>query len=606
MRTDLPATRRHPLDAHELLVHDTRVTSSLCLGVICVALVACGGQKDWAGQRSDKERDAPIRIAFGDCTSSPVPFVSGPRPLPLQAGAGEATARNDAKTGLLGTIGPGRGGASASQTGSGDPSSGFDDASIYGGLLGDDGGSGGGSGQQPTTVPGQPIAQGDLDKAAIRRAIKGNLQKIQYCYEKQLLARPTLAGKVVVQFYILPSGKVASATASGVDPEVASCVADVIKAIEFPRPKHGGVQVNYPFNFRTADVDPTAPFAPAGSGAASAAAADPRSAAAPPSPPVSAPYQPGARDPLRQVEPQLAACLRGAAYGAMTVDLELDPTTGQATRATPATTDTKLAECIAAAARTVKLDPPGPTLQRCGFAYGVMPAAAVPTIAITATDVMFNGKIVDHPANVLAGSSSSWKIAALFDALDAWQKQPRPQGAVPIRGPGLLEPLDQTPMKIVTNALSTASAAAADFVLAAQRGPQWVPLRAGIVLPVAPVPLGSGGTWSGAAIAQDGHPAVADERVVLSVLVTGDAIWISMSRVNEFRKILGRDFARLEQAFKEYKTSAFFTDRTDIEIAGADDVVYGDVVQTIELAAKAGFTDWKVLPPAALAARPGP
>jgi len=44
----------------------------------------------------------------------------------------------------------------------------------------------------------------------------------------------------------------------------------------------------------------------------------------------------------------------------------------------------------------------------------------------------------------------------------------------------------------------------------------------------------------------------------------------------------------------------------DLEIAGADDVVYGDVVQTIEIAAKAGFTDWKVLPPAALAARPGP
>jgi hypothetical protein len=50
----------------------------------------------------------------------------------------------------------------------------------------------------------------------------------------------------------------------------------------------------------------------------------------------------------------------------------------------------------------------------------------------------------------------------------------------------------------------------------------------------------------------------------------------------------------------------FFTDRTDLEIAGADDVVYGDIVKTIELATKVGFTDWKVLPPAALAARPGP
>jgi len=39
--------------------------------------------------------------------------------------------------------------------------------------------------------------------------------------------------------------------ASGVDPDVASCVAGVIKKIEFPKPKGGGnVQVNYPFVFR--------------------------------------------------------------------------------------------------------------------------------------------------------------------------------------------------------------------------------------------------------------------------------------------------------------------------------------------------------------------
>src|SRR5262249_32001097 len=147
---------------------------------------------------NDQDRSTPIRIVFGDCTSSPVPFVSGPRPLPLQAEAGELTARDDANTGLRG---------------------------------GDDG-SGGGSGQRnrvPTTSFRLPVATGGLDKLTIRRAIKPNLQKIQYCYERQLLSRPTLAGRVVVQFYILPSGKVASTAASGIDPEVASCVADVIK-----------------------------------------------------------------------------------------------------------------------------------------------------------------------------------------------------------------------------------------------------------------------------------------------------------------------------------------------------------------------------------------
>ena len=187
------------------------------------------------------------------------------------------------------------------RTGTGDISSGFDDTNIYGGLLGNEAGEmnggfgfgrsgfgpgGGGTGwgtigtgrygtighgsgtgegygvgggrggmrgrtsAVPTVSIGQPNAQGDLDKAIIRRYIKRNLQKIQYCYEKQLLAKPTLTGTVQSQFFITPNGTVQSSTASGVDNEVASCVAAVIKDIEFPKPKGGGsVQVNYPFIF---------------------------------------------------------------------------------------------------------------------------------------------------------------------------------------------------------------------------------------------------------------------------------------------------------------------------------------------------------------------
>ena len=108
------------------------------------------------------------------------------------------------------------------------------------------------TGPVPTVSIGQPNAQGDLDKAIIRRYIKRNVQKIQYCYEKQLLAKPTLSGTVQAQFFITPNGTVASSSGSGVDPEVASCVAEVIKNIEFPKPKGGGgVQVNYPFIFHS-------------------------------------------------------------------------------------------------------------------------------------------------------------------------------------------------------------------------------------------------------------------------------------------------------------------------------------------------------------------
>jgi len=103
----------------------------------------------------------------------------------------------------------------------------------------------------PSVLVGQPNAQGDLDKAVIRRYIKRNIQRISYCYEKELLASPNLSGTLNTQFFITPDGKVASATGSGVSGNVARCVANVIKAIEFPKPKGGGgVQVNYPFTLR--------------------------------------------------------------------------------------------------------------------------------------------------------------------------------------------------------------------------------------------------------------------------------------------------------------------------------------------------------------------
>jgi hypothetical protein len=107
------------------------------------------------------------------------------------------------------------------------------------------------NGSVPTVRMGQPNSVGDLDKAIIRRYIKRNIAKIAYCYEKTLLAKPGIEGTVNTQFFITPKGDVAAANATGVDPEVATCVAGVIKAIEFPKPKGGGgVQVNYPFTFR--------------------------------------------------------------------------------------------------------------------------------------------------------------------------------------------------------------------------------------------------------------------------------------------------------------------------------------------------------------------
>jgi hypothetical protein len=108
----------------------------------------------------------------------------------------------------------------------------------------------------PTVIlcggPAPCVVTGDLDKAMIRRYIRRVIPKIQYCYEKRLLVDARLAGVVATEFLIDADGKVAEATTEGVHEDVAGCVADVIRTIEFPRSAtRTSTRVSYPFTFRT-------------------------------------------------------------------------------------------------------------------------------------------------------------------------------------------------------------------------------------------------------------------------------------------------------------------------------------------------------------------
>lgn len=78
---------------------------------------------------------------------------------------------------------------------------------------------------------------GALDKAIIRRYLRRNFQRLIYCYEKETLAKPKIAGQVTFAFSIEGTGKVSTAKAKGIDPEVERCTASVIEKIEFPVPK---------------------------------------------------------------------------------------------------------------------------------------------------------------------------------------------------------------------------------------------------------------------------------------------------------------------------------------------------------------------------------
>ena len=207
--------------------------------------------------------------------------------------------------GVLGVVSQLKGGAFAAEFADGAFSSGLDDQDVYGGLLGNEvgemqggfgygtagvGPGGGGTGWgtigtgkygtighgsgtgdgygsgsgrggmrgrkalTPQVRIGNATANGDLDKNIIRRYIRRRKRQIQNCYERELLVKPKLAGTVVTQFMITPSGAVQSASARGMgSKKVESCVAGVIRGIKFPAPKNGGrVNVRYPFIFRAA------------------------------------------------------------------------------------------------------------------------------------------------------------------------------------------------------------------------------------------------------------------------------------------------------------------------------------------------------------------
>lgn len=103
------------------------------------------------------------------------------------------------------------------------------------------------------------VAAGGLDRTVIRRYVKRHLNKISYCYEKELLRTPKLAGTIATQFTIGSDGRVLAVTASGLgNMDVETCIAAVIKTIEFPKaPGAGVVQINYPFTLRpSAEVSP--------------------------------------------------------------------------------------------------------------------------------------------------------------------------------------------------------------------------------------------------------------------------------------------------------------------------------------------------------------
>ncbi len=103
----------------------------------------------------------------------------------------------------------------------------------------------------PQIERGHLTTTGALDKEIVRRIIRTHLNEIRFCYEAELLRRPSLAGRVVLQFAIAPTGQVLSSVVQDSTLHLApleSCMTQAARRWTFPQPARGGLTiVSYPF-----------------------------------------------------------------------------------------------------------------------------------------------------------------------------------------------------------------------------------------------------------------------------------------------------------------------------------------------------------------------
>lgn len=97
---------------------------------------------------------------------------------------------------------------------------------------------------------------GSLDKGQLRGVVRAASPKLKACYEAEIARdAQTLPDRTVMRFVIGADGRVVADSVEQKEPAanaaLGACVTDVVRALEFPEPKGGGVViVTYPFVFK--------------------------------------------------------------------------------------------------------------------------------------------------------------------------------------------------------------------------------------------------------------------------------------------------------------------------------------------------------------------
>lgn len=307
-------------------------------------------------------------------------------------------------------------------------------------------------------------------------------------------------------------------------------------------------------------------------------------------------YVAGTRSPLRALEANLVACFRlqPARHGHVLFDLAPGSMTVQGID------HAAFARCVGKLAAKL---PAGTVAQRCPAVFGPISVADLPGIDITVADVKLDGATVaDTQALLRERAEPWWKIPAVVDAVSNRTRSALTQQAPIARlGPLVVRAEPDVPMKVVNAVIHSAANGGGDMVLASRRGADWKLVR-DRPLPFPAVLAGTGGRFAHDP-SRETFVWMDNPNVKLSVLVGKDTTSLGLSRLNEFSDVQSGDLVALEQALRTQKESVFFADRHVIEIAGADDVTYAQVVDVIDLATRIGFYEWTVTSPVGLTAQ---
>ena len=453
----------------------------------------------------------------------------------------------------------------------------------------------------------ESVVTGALDRNLVRRRVRSTLPAMRACHARsRRTARPK--GTMNLRFAIEPDGSVSGVRASGLDTPLRKCVTGIVSELRFPATSDG----------RPAQVRQALEFTPTHRPAARSPRREGDSAAAGLPTSVSSPideYQPGTQSPLASLGEHLETCLRASEteHGVFFVELHADAE-GQVTDAHSVGLDDAFAAfCVSALARTTTIEMGRYRWLRCPVAFGDMPTDDALTIDVRADGIWFESARVASLEEVADASEVQWKVSELFEPA---RRQSRidhlslGHAPIAITGPHIVRPDDAMPMKVLARVFKTVFAAGGrNWALAARQGDSWRLLHSGLALPVAPVPVGTGeGWWLRGGSPGCGIDPYFDEPVHASILIAENAIWVGVSRLDEFHRIervgTSYDWSALRQVLGDYRQSRYFSGRTDIEIAGDDQVTYRVLVQVIDLVNEVGFTGWGITDPSMLSAIP--